>query len=348
MDLSVLIPTRARPDKLGRCLERLARQTLPAERFEVLVGVDGRDDSAADAAHELAARTAGSIRATIHQFDHGGPGATRNRLFAHSRGRIILLLNDDVLPEPELLQAHLCAHAQDHVARRMVLGSAPWVVPADDTLFDRLVRETSMVFFYDRMDAALARGEVGPDHDWGFRHAWTLNLSLHRSSWEAVGGFDERLRFACYEDLEFAFRVRSAIGSPVVYAPGAIVRHDHRILPDDYLRRETMMGRAAWEFAAACPPCALEVFGRDIRTEAELAYSREFRTREASIAERIRGSMLAWASIRSDALPSAEVAAHAAPILRGLYEHHLLLKRWTWRRGLLDAAASAPAAIHAR
>ena len=33
----------------------------------------------------------------------------------------------------------------------MVLGSAPWKVHEPDSLFDRLIRETSMVFFYDQM-----------------------------------------------------------------------------------------------------------------------------------------------------------------------------------------------------
>jgi hypothetical protein len=48
-----------------------------------------------------------------------------------------------------------------HAARRgrrvgvgdndLVLGSAPFRVEKPDRLFDRLVRETSMVFFYDQM-----------------------------------------------------------------------------------------------------------------------------------------------------------------------------------------------------
>lgn len=341
--ISVLIPTRGRPDKLARCLERLARQSLPHDQFEVLVGIDGRDpaqpqpDPGADVAQALADRTAGSIRAVILQFEHAGPGQTRNRLAAHARGRHLLLLNDDVLPEPDLLASHLAAHQQTH-RHAMVLGDAPWLTPprGEDTLFDRLIRDTSMIFFYDRMREQLAAGQVDADHDWGFRHAWTLNLSLPRDVFESVGGFDARLRFACYEDIEFAYRVNQSTGAPVLFAPQAIAAHDHRILPDDYLRREDMLGRAAWEFAAAAPACALAVFGRDIRSRDELEYSRAFVARESATADRLRDTLRSWATIPAAAIDGP----HQQALLRSLYEHHLLLKRWTWRRGLLQAAAT--------
>lgn len=220
----------------------------------------------------------------------------------------------------------------------MVLGDAPWLTPprGEDTLFDRLIRDTSMIFFYDRMREQLAAGQVDADHDWGFRHAWTLNLSLPREVFDAVGGFDARLRFACYEDIEFAFRVNQSTGAPVRFAPDAVVVHDHRILPNDYLRREDMLGRAAWEFAAAAPQCAMAVFGRDVRSQEEIDYSRAFTARETAAADRLRETM--QMHVRT---PAAAIdGPHQSSLLRALYEHHLLLKRWTWRRGLLQAAAA--------
>ena len=216
----------------------------------------------------------------------------------------------------------------------MILGSAPWVVPttSEDTLFDRLVRETSMIFFYDRMTEALARAEVGTDHDWGFRHAWTLNLSLPRAEFERVGGFDERLTFACYEDLEFARRVHGNGRVPVLYRPACIAQHDHRVTPESYLARERLMGKAALQLAAAAPDCAREVFGRDITSREELDYSREFVRREQPLADRLAKSFAALATIPASSIDGPQ----AQMILRTLYEHHLLLKRWTWRQGLCE------------
>lgn len=343
VEISVIIPTRGRAEKLGRCVERLARQTFGRDRFEVLVGVDGLepgDDGGV--VRSLVSRASDSVRVSAHFFDHAGPGATRNRLARLARGRLILMLNDDVLPEPDLLDVHVREQARMAAAgvRGLVLGAAPWVRPApqEDTLFDRLIRETSMVFFYDRMVEELSAGGVTPDHDWGFRHGWTLNLSVPREVFECAGGFDERLRFACYEDLEFTFRACGAGDerrrAVVRFAPGAVVLHDHRIGPEDYLRREAMMGRAAWEFAAAAPACAGAVFGRDIRSPGEVDYSRRFVERERPGVERLRETFTAWAKV-----PAGSVSGpHERAVMRALYEHHLPLKRWTWRRALVDAA----------
>lgn len=344
MEISVLIPTFGRAAKLARCLARLARQDLDHRQFEVLIGVDGTDeanepdDEAAQAVHALASTSAGAMRAVVYEFDHAGPGATRNKLARHADGKLLLLLNDDVLPEPELLSSHLRAHEEREGRPAMVLGAAPWVVPTagEDTVFDRLVRETSMIFFYDRMHEALARGEVGPDHDWGFRHAWTLNLSLPRSEFDRAGDFDERLTYPCYEDLEFARRVHDGGRVPVLYRPECVVHHDHRITPDSYLSRERLMGRAAVQLAAAAPQCAKEIFGRDIVGPEELAYSREFLRREQSLADRLQPSLAALATIPSSTIDGP----HAPALLRSLYEHHLLLKRWMWRAGLVDARSA--------
>ncbi len=344
MDISVIIPTRGRAEKLARCVERLARQSLHRDRFEVLVGVDGLepgDDGSA--VRGLVSRVSDSLHAAAHFFDHAGPGATRNRLARLARGRLILMLNDDVLPEPDLLGEHVREQARmdSTGVRGLVLGAAPWVrpAPAEDTLFDRLIRETSMVFFYDRMSEDIAAGRVGRDHDWGFRHGWTLNLSVARAVFDAAGGFDERLRFACYEDLEFTFRAcggggGEGRGAVVRFAPEALVFHDHRIGPEDYLRREAMMGRAAWEFAAAAPACAREVFGRDVRSPEEGEYSRRFVERERAGVERVRETFEGWAK-----MPAGSVCGpHERALLRALYEHHVPLKRWTWRRALVEAA----------
>lgn len=342
----MLIPTFGRAAKLGRCLERLARQQTGTLWFEVLVGVDGEDQQeAADAAHEMAARTAGSMRCQVCMFTHGGPGATRNRLAERASGRLLLMLNDDVLPEPDLVLRHAQAQAEWRTQRggaALIVGAAPWVVPSDDTVIDRMVRETSMVFFYDRMDAA-GRDR---DRDWGFRHAWTLNLSVEKSVFAASGGFCERLDRPMYEDLEWAYRVcggggrglKPAEAAAVVYRPEAAARHDHRVTASSYLERERTMGRAAWGLAEANPECAAAVFGRDVRSAEEIAYSRAFVARERHSADAARATFEALGR-----MPAGAVAGDHAPVLlRALYEQHLPVKRWEWRSGLLEEADRSP------
>lgn len=320
--VAVLIPTRGRNDKLARCAALLAQQTLPPDQFEVLVGVDG--GPAPDALH------APTINLRVHTFDHAGPAATRNQLLRLATGTLTLLLNDDVRPSPRLLAEHL--HAHESLGKpAMILGAAPFVRYDDDTIWDELIRETSMVFFYNRMHAALADGSAGRDHDWGFRHAWTLNLSMPTDILKSAGGFDERLKLPMFEDLEMAFRVRQQNPStpiPVLYRPEAIVEHDHRVSLDEYLDREHRLGQAAWELAGAAPECAHAVYGRDLRSEAELNECRMVVERDQELCRAIRARL-------ADLSRTSSTAPHD---VHEEYERHLPLKRWTFRRGVLHAA----------
>lgn len=340
MRCSVLIPSHARPDKLRACLACLADQTLPARDYEVLVAIDGgpAPDNLVGAWPVSRAE-----RLRVVPCPKVGQAALRNTLLALASGDTLLFLNDDMRPEPGLLEAHLRAQAR---APSLVIGAAPWVVHHPDRLFDRLVRETSMIFFYDQMDRKLASGEASPDHDWGFRHAWMLNLSAPARLVRDAGGIGV---FPCtygYEDDELAFRIQRLTRVPVRYAPDARAHHDHRMDPGDYLARERRLGFAAWGFAHAAPECALAMFGRDVTSPDHLAACRTLLEFDRPLADRIRPVFAELAELPGDAIPGP---AHPATdtLLHAIYQQHIPLKRWEFRRGLLDAAlqAGAPGAL---
>lgn len=320
---SVVIPTRERLESLERCLRSLG--TLDPALAEVLVSVDGPDGGES----EMVARIGSGAR--VLTGPGGGPGRARNRAIAEARGELLLLLNDDVEAGPGLVQSHIHAHAgRDYDAPAMVLGSAPWAVCEPDRVFDRMIRETSMVFFYNTMD------DADPERDWGFRHAWTLNLSVPtRVACESEGEsgrgvFDESLPDAAFEDLEWAWRVAHRFGSPVLYRPEASVTHHHRYEPKWYFERERLLGRDAWALAGANPGCARDVFGRDVRTREEVDYSEAFVDREHATVERLQEAFL-----RLVERPGSSATREH---IESLYGQHMLIKRWHWRCGLLEAA----------
>src|SRR5947209_1130323 len=103
MFVSIITPTYNRRASLGRLLRALTRATYAASSFEVIVVDDGSDD---DTAEFL--RTAYfdySLR--IMQQEHAGPSAARNLGVANARGSLILFLDDDVEPIPELIELHV-------------------------------------------------------------------------------------------------------------------------------------------------------------------------------------------------------------------------------------------------
>src|SRR5258707_10281865 len=97
--LSVVIPTYNRCASLRRLLDALARQTLSADRFEVIVV----DDGSSDGTRELL-RTLKTPYALVSiEQPNQGPGAARNRGVRAASGDLILFLDDDVVPMDDLL-----------------------------------------------------------------------------------------------------------------------------------------------------------------------------------------------------------------------------------------------------
>lgn len=338
-DVSILIPTYRRPRKLCACLGALARQTADPARYEVLIGFDGPDEPAAAAARDAWTSAGAQAELTLLQCERQGYNAARNRLLERASGRILLSLNDDVIPAPALVEAH--TRAQDEAAAHfglpgaVVSGRNRWVVPEHDTLFDRLVRETPMIFFAGELDAAAVQnGKEALWRNWGYRHAWGLNMSAPLDLVRDAGGWLAFPLAYGYDDIELAWRLQQR-GLPVLYRPQAEVAHDHRYLPAEVLARERKLGEAAWLFAQANPAFAHELFGRDIASDEELLYSRAFVEREARDAQRLRQRFLTLAELPADVVGSGP---HSATALDALCQQHTLLKRWEWRQGLLAAA----------
>lgn len=331
-DISVFVPTRERPTKLAACLRAFVGQTLAPDRFELLVALDGDDPSSERVVREFGAEAPFAVR--LLRCERRGIAHAKNELLAAAHGRFVLSINDDILPDRRFVEAHL--DAQREAASRvengaMVLGATPWVVHQPDRLFDRLLRDTSMVFFHDRMASSPNANDRW--HDWGFRHAWNMNLSMPRDAALEAGGYTVFPDPIYYEDIELAFRMARRFGMPVVFRPEAVALHDHRYEPGQYLAREEVLGRTAWGVARTCPEFAREVFGRDVSGDAEIAYSREFVERERPLTDRLRETLAGWASTPAASLDGPAPDA----LLRALYEHHLPLKRWHWRVGLLRA-----------
>jgi hypothetical protein len=180
--------------------------------------------------------------------------------------------------------------------------------------------------------------DADPDRDWGFRHAWGLNVSFPAAMVREVGGWTAFDLAYGYDDIEIAWRLGERFDAPVLHRPAALAPHDHRMEPEGYLARERSLGRTAWLFARTNPAFAWDVFGRDITSDDEIAYSRAFVERERAGVERLRPLFLALADKPAGAIDDPD-------IIQMLYQQHLPLKRWEWRRGLVESCeseASAP------
>lgn len=307
-------------DALTRCLRGLAVQE-GAPEFETIVSFDG--EAQADAAGVAVLGRELGLRLTVIEGALKGVGAAKNRALDVATGELLVFLNDDVVPEKGLLAAHASMHEGADAPPVMAVGRSPIEKPRDATRFDALMSDTSAVFFYDRMEG------VAADHDFGFRHAWGLNLSVESARVRGVGRFVELDHPYGYEDIELAFRIVERWGARVVYARGAVAAHEHRMTPDGYLTRELGLGYCAPSLALRSGKCAQAIFGRDILDEGEIEADRAALRRDRASAMELTAWFRSLARERS--VSSTQTALD--------YERHLTLKRYCWRAGRLAQAS---------
>lgn len=206
--ITVVIPTFNRRDRLTRVLEALFRQNYPSHRVDIIVVSDGSSDGTNSYLAELAEH--GRIKA-INQ-DNQGPAAARNRGMAAAAGDFILFLDDDVVPDPNLISEHMLAH--EHALRDVaVIG--PLLTPPDARLSPWVDWEQRMLKKqYDEQARGLWQTSA--------RQFYTGNASVKRNVLVATGGFDTTFRRA--EDVELGYRLADR-GVGFVFAQSAVGWH---------------------------------------------------------------------------------------------------------------------------
>ena len=241
MTLSVLIATRERRDLVLRCLDGLASQAADAGSFEVIVADDGSTDGTAEAVEAFEAPFA----LKLLRLEKSGQATAQNAALEAASGRVCLVLDDDVRPDPELVGEHLAAHT----------GPAP--VLAIGRLTQRRARRRDWYAhaFADSWNRHFDEREAGST-DWSA--CYGANFSARRDGLRAIGGFPTGLPVG--EDAVLAYRLQDS-GHQPVYVPGAHVIHDdqkgrHRLI-EDSLRQ----GRGDISLAELHPPMLATMLG---------------------------------------------------------------------------------------
>ncbi len=216
VEISVIIPTYNRSGLLAEALRGLARQSIGADRFEVIVADDGSDDDTA----AVAATFADRLRLIYHHQEDQGfrVAAARNAGARLASGPILVFLDTGALIGPRYLEAHLRAHGGGDTPR-VVIGYAYAYRPEDPTpglgeMVGRLVPEKVLDVYRD--DPSLHDIRHGAFLRCGFQLGrlalpwmllWATNCSVRAEDYWAVGGFDEDFRRWGVEDMEIGFRL---------------------------------------------------------------------------------------------------------------------------------------------
>jgi GT2 family glycosyltransferase len=227
--VTVVLPTYQRASWLPATVESILRQTHPP--LEVLIVDDGSTDDTAEVCRSFPE----PVR--YLRQENAGVSAARNRAIAEARGEWIALADSDDLWAPEKLEVQMAALAAVPAARWAASGCR--LIDLDDRpVAGRQGFEAVFgVFDAEGTDAGswfarwLRRDEVrtggGAPHElfhgdfFGMLFHGNVVLPssavVHREVFEAVGTFDEGLRFA--EETEFFHRAATRFHGVMVATP---------------------------------------------------------------------------------------------------------------------------------
>jgi len=201
IEISVVIATRNRAELLYRCLTALLGQTLPLERFEVIVIDDGPSEATRQAVQQIAERGRGRMTLRYRKSKGTrGPAGARNVGWRASTAELIAFTDDDTVPDADWL-AEGCFAMQGRAAAVSGRTSVPCRGRPTDHARNTLGLEAAEFV--------------------------TANAFVRRSALEAVGGFDERFTRAWREDSDLHFSLIERFG-PIGRAPKAVVLHPVR------------------------------------------------------------------------------------------------------------------------
>lgn len=267
LDASVVVCSRNRAELLRQCLDRLADQFVAGgDRYEVVV-VDNGSTDGTPAVIEAWRAADPDLRRAVHEPTPGLSRA-RNRGVAEARGEVVLFIDDDAVAPRGWVAAHLAPYRRDPwvsgvggpVSLRWPDGRPRWLAPRLEHWFSAL----------DHGDRAT---EFPPPHG-----PYGTNMSLRRSVFAAVGGFDERLgrrgrSLVSSEEGDLFGRVWAAGGS-VVYEPASLVLHGvtrDRLSRRWVLRRGWAQGRSNARRRVMAGPVGRRELATVCRSEAETA-----------------------------------------------------------------------------
>lgn len=207
--LSVIVASHNRGDLLLRCLRSLAEQSAAPGSFEVIVADDGSEDGTAAMAEGFDA----PYPLRVLRLPKSGHAAAQNAALEQARAPRCLLLDDDMIASPELVEAHIAAEDQSPPA--IGVGAITQHLVADESWFAETYARGWAAHYAD-----LAEREARWNDCYG------ANLSFPTAVGREIGWVSTD--FPQAKDFDLALRLIRA-GCQPLFLPRAHAVHDDRM-----------------------------------------------------------------------------------------------------------------------
>jgi GT2 family glycosyltransferase len=190
--VAIIIPTKNRPELLIRSLGSILPYVSSHPNCSIIVSDDGNSSET----RNLLVRELAAVQ--IVQGPRRGPSANRNCGAAHATAELLIFLDDDCIPDQNLIAAY---------------QNAAMANPEIGVFEGRITAKGDLSSFAD----AVPENETGG-------YLWSCNFAIRRDLFLRINGFDERFPFAAMEDVDLHFRVKNH--SKILFLPDARVWHE--------------------------------------------------------------------------------------------------------------------------
>lgn len=226
--VSVVVVTYMRRRHLLWCLEALAQQTLPYNRFEVVVVDDGGLDNSEEEVHAAKRRhPEHNVRYVWHKHEGWGLARSRNEGAALTSGACIVFIDSDILLNPEALEVYVELLRSN--PNRVIGGYYKYLKGMKLTL--KAIREWTPIWNMSLPEIMIPQHEyqllgtdvreahynqgtsaedLFADESKTYRNPYSLlggNIMVPRHIWDQTEGFDETLTHYGGEDAEFSLQI---------------------------------------------------------------------------------------------------------------------------------------------
>lgn len=232
-EISLVIATYNRVGPLYRLLNILKDQTLPQDKWDIIVAVDGSRDETLQMLVKWSAEN--SLPLTWFYQENAGQCVARHNAILKSKSDKIIIIDDDLNPCPAFIESYLEA-LDDNDRKTIIIGK---VLPTENweqrPLYE-LEREYRTTIIHHNFEEGIVK-PTGED-------LVTQNVAFHKQFYLDVGGFDPEMRLG--EDTLLGKHFERA-GGKFIFCKDAWAIHESNIGSyETWVKRQYDYGKSVW------------------------------------------------------------------------------------------------------
>lgn len=236
MFISVIIPTYNRVETLQKCLDHITHQSISAENYEIIIV----DDCSTDQTSEFCKQYCSLTNNVFYERNEHNKGlaSTRNVGIRHSKGDLLVFLDNDLLVDFDYLK-WITKYYEGHADEKIVVVSNITYQPEvlATTNFGTHIQSRAMGYRSGKNMVGLNLSDLPSNYFAGG------GSSCKRESAYEIGLFEEGLKKYGSEDELFGFRLKE-VGTRIIYCKEAkIIHYDSNILPQYWKVKYIELGR---------------------------------------------------------------------------------------------------------